>query len=118
MFRREQGNKGHKPEKENLSRVRVPVKMVSVARKHDRRTAPRTLFRREQGNKGHKPEKENPSWVRVPVKIVFVARKLGTTEQPQYQSCLFRRGDYKNKGNNPENLSWVRVLVKTVSVAR
>jgi hypothetical protein len=32
--------------------------------------------------------------------------------------CLFRRGDYRNKGHNHEHLSWVRVLVKMVSVAR
>jgi hypothetical protein len=31
---------------------------------------------------------------------------------------LFRRGDYRKRGNDPEKLSWVRFPVKMFSVAR
>jgi hypothetical protein len=57
---------------------------------------------------------------RVPVRAVPVARKLRTIEERrQDQSCLFRRGDYTNKGHNHDkNLSWVLGPVKMVSVAR
>jgi hypothetical protein len=56
--------------------------------------------------------------IRVPVGVVPVARKLSTLEERrQDQNCLFRRGDYRNKGHNPEQL-WVRLPVKIVSVAR
>jgi hypothetical protein len=51
--------------------------------------------------------------------MVSVAQKLSTIEEwRQDQSCLFQRGDYKNKDRNPEKLSWVRFPVKMVSVAR
>jgi hypothetical protein len=47
---------------------------------------------------------EKLSWVPVPVRAVPVARKLSTIEERrQDQSCLFRSGNYKNKGHNPEN---------------
>jgi hypothetical protein len=39
------------------------------------------------------------------MKIVYVARKLCTIEERrQDQSCLFRRGDYRNKTQNPVKL--------------
>jgi hypothetical protein len=51
--------------------------------------------------------------------IVSLAQKQSVIqERRQDQSCLFRRGDYKNKGNNEESPSLVQVLVKTVSLAR
>jgi hypothetical protein len=67
-----------------------------------------------------KPEKDfrkvktptKVSWIRVPVMMISVARKLSTLEERyQNQSCLFRRGEYRNKGHNPVKVSWVRVLV-------
>jgi hypothetical protein len=58
-------------------------------------------------------------WVRFPVRAFPVARKLITTDEWRLNhSCLFRRGDYKNKDQNSEKLSWVRFPVKMVSVAR
>jgi hypothetical protein len=51
--------------------------------------------------------------------MVPVAMKLSTTkEKRQKQNCLFRRGDYRNKGHNPEKPFWVRVQVKMASIAR
>jgi galactose-1-phosphate uridylyltransferase len=56
---------------------------------------------------------------RFPVRAVPVPRKLSTIEERrQDQSCLFQRGDFRNKGHNPEKLSRVRVLTRMVSVAR
>jgi hypothetical protein len=53
------------------------------------------------------------------VRAVPVAQKLSTIEeQRQDRSCLFRRGDYRNEGQNPEKLSWVRVPVKIFYVAQ
>jgi hypothetical protein len=53
------------------------------------------------------------------MKIVSAAWKLSMIEEwRQDQSCFFRKGDYRNKGNNAEKLSWVRVLMKMVSVAQ
>jgi hypothetical protein len=54
------------------------------------------------------------------MKMVSVARKPSTIEERcQDQSCLFRRGDYKNKGRSTETLSWVRVLTRRIiSVTR
>jgi hypothetical protein len=61
-------------------------------------------------NKSHNDE--NLSWVQVPV-VVSAAWKLGEIdEQRQGQSCLFRQGNYRNKGYNPEELSCVRVPMK------
>jgi hypothetical protein len=34
------------------------------------------------------------------------------------QSCLLRRGDYRNKDHKPEILSWIRVLVRLFAVAQ
>jgi hypothetical protein len=49
---------------------------------------------------------ENLSLIRVPMNIVSVARKLSTIEERrQDQSCLFRKGDYRNKGRKPRNCS-------------
>jgi hypothetical protein len=46
-----------------------------------------------------------------------IVRKLSTIkEQRQDKSCLFRRGDYRNKGHSPEKLSWVPVPLKMYSV--
>jgi hypothetical protein len=65
------------------------------------------------------PELREVSWVRFPVRAFPVARKLNTIEEWRLdQSCLFRRGDYRNKNQNPGKLSWVRFPAKTVSVAR
>jgi hypothetical protein len=103
---------------EKVSWVRVPVRMVSVARKlsaiKERRQDQNRLFRRGYyRNTGHNQEKL--SWVRVPVRMVYVARILSAIEERrQDQNCLFRRGDYRNTGHNPEKLSWVRVPVKIV----
>jgi hypothetical protein len=48
---------------------------------------------------------EKLSWVRFPAKMVPVARKISTIEERrQDQSCLFRRGDHRNKGHNTEKL--------------
>jgi hypothetical protein len=59
------------------------------------------------------------SWFRVPVRTVPVARKLSTIEERrQDQSCLFRRGDYRNRAHYPKHLSWVQVPMKMVSGAR
>jgi hypothetical protein len=59
------------------------------------------------------------SWVRVLVRAVPVARKLSTIEELcRDQSCLFQRGDYRNKRHSTQKLPWVRVPVKIVSVAR
>jgi hypothetical protein len=53
------------------------------------------------------------------MRVVPVFRKLSTIEgRRQEQSCLFRRGDHRNKGHDPERLSWVRFLTRMVSVAR
>jgi hypothetical protein len=53
------------------------------------------------------------SWVQVPVRLFPVAQKLSTIEERhKEQSCLFRRGDYRNKGHNPDKLSWVPFLTK------
>jgi hypothetical protein len=59
------------------------------------------------------------TWVRVPVRAVPVVRKLSKIEERrQDQSCLRRRGDYRDEGQNHENLSWVRLPVKLVHVPR
>jgi hypothetical protein len=59
------------------------------------------------------------SWIQVLVRAIPLARKLSMLEeQHQDHSCLFRRGYYRNEGQNPENLSCVRFPVKIVSVAR
>jgi hypothetical protein len=55
----------------------------------------------------------------IPSEGVSVARKLSTIEEWRLnQSCLFRKGDYRNKDQNSEKLSWVRFPMKMVSVAR
>jgi hypothetical protein len=69
----------------------------------------------EENTGGSKPRKSVLSL--NPVRAVPVARKLSTIEERrQDQSCLFRRGDYRNKGQKPEKLSWVRVLEKMSSL--
>jgi hypothetical protein len=80
--------------------------------KHDRRTAPWTkLFVSKRRLLKQRPQPRKPVWGSTPGEDL--ARKLGTIEKRrQDQSCLFRRVDYRNKGQNPENLSWVRVPVK------
>jgi hypothetical protein len=82
------------------------MKMFSAARKRitkGKGTALRSEFLFRQGdcrNKGHNPEKV--SWVRALVSVLL-ARKLSTIEeQRQYQSCSFRRGDYKNEATTPK----------------
>jgi hypothetical protein len=46
------------------------------------------------------------SWVRVSVRAISVARKLSAIEERrQGQSCLIRRGKYRNKAQIPENPS-------------
>jgi hypothetical protein len=53
------------------------------------------------------------------VRAFSVPRIVSTIEERREdQSCLFRRGDYRNEGQNPENLYCARVLVKNVYVAR
>lgn len=49
--------------------------------------------------------------------VVSVVGKLNTIEQRPNQSCLFRLGDYRNKGYGPGNLSFVRATVM-IYVAR
>jgi hypothetical protein len=67
--------------------------------------------------KGQNPGKL--SCVRVSARAVTVAERLRTIEEPRPdQSCLLRRGDYRNKYHNPEKSSWICVPVKIVSVAR
>jgi hypothetical protein len=47
------------------------------------------------------------------------AERLRTIEEPRPdQSCLLRRGDYRNKYHNPEKSSWTCVPVKIFSVTR
>jgi hypothetical protein len=42
-------------------------------------------------------------WIRVKVRIVSIPRKLSTIrERRQTENYLFRRGDYRNKSQNPE----------------
>jgi hypothetical protein len=51
------------------------------------------------------------------VRAVPVARKLSTIEERrQEQSCLSRRGDYRNEGQKSEKVSWVRVSVKMLGL--
>jgi hypothetical protein len=84
--------------------------------KHDRRTAPRSkLFvsKRRLNKRRIQPRKSVLS--SIPNEDCFVVRKLSTTEEwSQDKSCLFQRGDYRNKGHDTEKLSWVRFLTKTV----
>jgi hypothetical protein len=59
------------------------------------------------------------SRIRVPVRAVPIARKISKIEERrQGQSCLPRRGDYREKEQNREKLSCIRVPVKMVPVAR
>jgi hypothetical protein len=52
------------------------------------------------------------------MRVVPVDQKLSMIEeQRQDQICLFQRGDFRNRGQNPEKLSWVRFPVKMVFVA-
>jgi hypothetical protein len=75
-----------------MSWVRVPVRVVSVARKlstmKERRPDQSCLSRR--GDYRHEYHNhENMSWDRVPVRVVCLARKLSTIEnRQQSQSCL------------------------------
>jgi hypothetical protein len=47
--------------------------------------------------------------VRVPESVVSVARKLNTIAKGcQDQNCLLRRGDCRNKGQNPETVLGLR----------
>jgi hypothetical protein len=87
----------------------------SSENKHDRGTAPICFEQMTTETNATIPKKL--FWVRVPMKI-SVPQKLSMIEQRSDQSCLFRRGDYRNKGHNPEKLFWVRVPVKIVSVPR
>jgi hypothetical protein len=48
------------------------------------------------------------------MKMISAGRKVNTIEERRRnESCLYQRGDYRNKGYNPENY-WVRMLVKIV----
>jgi hypothetical protein len=52
------------------------------------------------------------------MKMFSVTRKLSTArERRQKQSCLFRKGDYRNKAMTRENY-WVRFPMRMVSLAR
>lgn len=41
-----------------------------------------------------------------------------TEEQSKDWSSVFRRGDYRNKSQNPQKMSWVRVLIEVMSTVR
>lgn len=51
-----------------------------------------------------------------PGKDSFHGSKLDTAQQPHYQSCLFRREEYKKKGHNRKKMCWVRVAVKMLQL--
>jgi hypothetical protein len=45
--------------------------------------------------------------------LCIFGTKLDRRTTPR-QSCFYRQGYYRNRGQNPKNLSWVRVSVKIV----
>jgi hypothetical protein len=54
----------------------------------------------------NRSELRKVSRVRVPFRAVTAAPYLSTLEEScQHRSCLFRRGDYRNKDHNPEKCS-------------
>jgi hypothetical protein len=87
------------------------MKIVSVARKlskTDELSKARYICFGEEITGINAIARKNLSWVRIPAKMVCVAWKLRTIrEQRQDLSCLFRRGDYRNKDHNPEVLCCV-----------
>jgi hypothetical protein len=75
----------------------VPVKMVSVDWKPNM-IEEQCLCKEIMGTKA--TTLKNLSWVRVLLKVISLAWKPSPIEEwCQDQSCLFRQGDYKNKGN-------------------
>jgi hypothetical protein len=93
-----------RPNSEKVSWVRNALRVVSVSWKLSTSQRPR-LFLSTRRLQKLRSQIQKLSWVRVPVKMVPVARKLSTIkERRNEQNCLFRRGDYKNKGHIPETL--------------
>jgi hypothetical protein len=99
-------------------RVRVPAKMVSVARKQGTilRTAHTPDFFRQSDytNKGLTPEKKT-ALGSSPGKDVFYIIETHDSRRLIQRRYSFWRGDYKNKRHNRENIVFrIRVLMMMV----
>jgi hypothetical protein len=91
----------------------------SETKQHRKTASNQKLFVSKRRLQEQRPQPRKQSRVWVPVKMISVAQKLCIIEKRlQDQSCLFRRGDYRNKGQNPQNLSWVWVPLKLFFVAQ
>jgi hypothetical protein len=90
---------------ENVSLVRLPVRVVSVARElsmiQERRQDKNCLLRRDYRNEGHNPEKSalGSSPGEDSICSSKTERDKWTAPRPTF---LFQRGDYGDKGHNPE----------------
>jgi hypothetical protein len=78
---------------------------LSLERKHDRKTVPRPkLFASARILQEQRPQPRKTVLGSSPGEDVFCSSKLNKIEKRrQEQSYMLRRGDYRNKGNNPEN---------------